>query len=105
MDFLHKETTWEIQVLTQSGEKSSFVAWNNIEWHLKPYSLEDQTFEVSWDAWGLFKLTLKNWLIEIPEVLPWDKMIILWYTYTVKDMKAYAWITFETKKILLAKEK
>jgi hypothetical protein len=104
MDFLHKESTGEIQVLTQSGEKSSFVLWWNISGHLKPYSLEDQTFDVSWISWSLYKLTLKNSLTDVPEMKEWYKLSINTQLFVVRAVREYSWITFQTKKILLSKE-
>lgn len=104
MVFLHKESNGEIQVLTQSGEKSSFVLWWNISGHLKPYSMEDQTFDVSWISWAMYKLTLKNWLTAIPDLKEWYKMTIASEIYVVRAVRNYSWITFETRKILLVKE-
>ena len=98
MDFLHQETTWTIQVLTQSWEKSSYVAWDSITWHLKPYSLEDTTFDVSWVSGSLHKFTIK-WDVTIVQA---DKIVISWKTYVVKDFKKYKWISFNTTKILLS---
>ena len=98
MAFLHNETTWTIQVLTQSWEKSSYIAWASITWHLKPYSLEDSTF----DVWGidgsLYKFTIK-WDVTIGGA---DKIVIDSKTYLVKNVKKYKWIWFNTTKILLS---
>lgn len=98
MAFLHNETTWTIQVLTQSWEKSSYIPWVSITWHLKPYSLEDSTFDVWWVDWALYKFTIK-WDVAISSA---DQIIIDSKTYLVKNVKKYKWIWFMTTKILLS---
>lgn len=98
MAFLHKETTWTIKTLCQVWEKSQYTEWETITWHLKPYSLEDQTFDPSWIDWSLFKMTIK-WTIDISSS---DQVVVWNDTYVVKVVKYYKWINFDTTKILLA---
>ena len=97
MAFLHKETTWIIQVLTQAGSKSSYVAWDSITGHLKPYSLEDTTFDVSGIAGSIYKFTIKGDVT----ISSADKITISGETYIVKNVKKYSGIWFNTTKILL----
>lgn len=99
MAFLHKETTGTIQVLTQSGNKSSYVAGSSITWHLKPYSLEDTTFNISNIEGEIYKMTIKA-DVTISQA---DKLVIGSDTYVVKDVKKYSGINFTTTKILLVK--
>lgn len=98
MSFLHKESTWVIQVLTQVWEKSSYVAWDSITWHLKPFSLEDTTFDATWVDWSLYKMTVKG----IVSISWADQIIIDSKTYVVEVVKEYKWIWFNTTKILLS---
>jgi len=100
MTFLHKETTWAIQVLTQTWEKSWYVSWDSITWHLKPLSLEDSTFDISWISWSVFKFTVK-WDISLKQ---WDTFLIWSQLYICKDSKPYKWISFNTTKFLLVIE-
>lgn len=100
MAFLHNETTWTIQVLTQSGNKSSYVAWSTIKGHLKPYSLEDKTFNETKVDWEAYKMTIK-WIVTISTA---DQVIISNITYSVSAIKVYKWIWFNTTKILLIRE-
>ena len=100
MNFLHRNTQWVIYPLTKVWNKSDYsIAWDSIEWVLKPYSLEDQVFQTTWDSWSLFKLTIKgfNWVLRA-----WDRIIIQDVVYNVKDLKRYTGITFNTIKILLS---
>ena len=98
MAFLHKETTWVIQVLTQVWEKSSYVAWDSVTWHLKAFSLEDTTFDATWIDWASYKFTIK-WDVTIVAA---DQIIIDWDIYIVEVVKKYKWISFNTTKILLS---
>ncbi len=100
MSFLHKETTWTIQVLTQVWEKSSYVAWTSVSWHLKPLSLEDSTFDTTWISWATYKFTVK-WTTELKQ---WDHFLVWTDKYSVKDYKKYSWINFNTTKFLLVIE-
>ena len=99
MAFLHKETTGTIQVLTQAWNKSSYVAGSSITGHLKPYSLEDTTFDVSNVDGSVYKMTIKS-DVSINQA---DQLIVWSDTYVVKDVKKYSWINFTTTKILLVK--
>ena len=99
MAFLHKETTGTIQVLTQSGNKSSYIAGSDVTGHLKPYSLEDTTFNVSNIEGEVYKMTVKA-DVTISQA---DKFVIWSDTYVVKDVKKYSGINFTTTKILLVK--
>lgn len=99
MAFLHKETTGTIQVLTQAWNKSSYVAGLSITGHLKPYSLEDTTFDVSNVDGSVYKMTIKS-DVSINQA---DQVVIWADTYVVKDVKKYSWINFNTTKILLVK--
>jgi len=98
MSFRHKETTWIIQVLTQVWEKSSYIAWDSITWHLKPFSLTDTTFDATWINWSPYKLTIK-WSVTISRA---DQIIIDSVIYVVEVVKLYKWIWFNTTKILLS---
>lgn len=99
MGFLHKETTWIIYPLTQVWEKSNYdTAWDSITWHLKPYSLEDTTFDATWIDWSVFKMTVKR-----DVSISWaDRILIDSQTYVVEVVKKYKWISFNTTKILLS---
>lgn len=105
MTFLHNNKTWKILELIQNWNTSSYwadwVDWyvaREIEWKLKPLSLEDVTFDINWVKWKLFKFTIK----ERVEIAQADKVIIDWNEYKVNQFKHYDWITFETTKILLS---
>ena len=101
MTFLHKETKWQKIDLIQSWNKSSYwLVWEEFFWHLKPYSLEDTTFNATWITWELSKFTIKQ-NIDIQQA---DKIQIDLIQYIVKEVKHYSWISFQTTKILLAKE-
>lgn len=99
MAFLHKETTGTIQVLTQAWNKSSYVSGASITWHLKPYGLEDTTFNVSGIEGELYKMTIKG-NVSINSA---DQVVVWSITYVVKNVKKYSWINFTTTKILLVK--
>ena len=100
MSFLHKNCTGVIYPLTKVGEKANYdTPGDTIEWTLKAYSLEDTTFETSWDIWSLFKLTIKDYTWSVSDS---DRIVIDSVKYTVKDSKRYSWITFDSIKILLS---
>lgn len=98
MTFLHNETSWTIETLVQTWEKSWYVAGAIITGHFKPISLDDTTF----DVWGmdgsLYKFTIQ-WDVTI-----WwaDRIIIGTKTYIVKNVKKYKGLWFMTTKILLS---
>ena len=101
MAFLHNETTWTVYTLTQAGEKSSYVEGDSITGHLKPYSLEDTTFEVSWIDGKPYKFTLKLAIGETISINNADRIVISGEKYIVKSKKYYKGIWFNTLKLLL----
>ena len=75
------------------------MAGSSITWHLKPYSLEDTTFDVSNVDGSIYKMTIKSDV----SITSADQLIVWSDTFVVKDVKKYYWINFTTTKILLVK--
>lgn len=105
MVFLHNnKTAYKIGLIQVWNKSSYWVVWDWIEWVLKPYSLEDTTFDLTWVDWQVFKFTIKLENSESFAIKQSDKVQIDWEEYVVKDQKDYTWISYNTKKILLVKD-
>lgn len=97
MGFLHSKTSVTARVLVQDGDKSSYTDWATLKGHLKPYSLDDVTFNTSWIEGSLFKFTVK----QAVTLKNGEKLTIWSDKYKVSAVKEYGGITFKTSKILL----
>lgn len=94
------ETTYVIERLTASGDKSTFSALGSGDGHFRP--LDDKTTQINGLQVGTaFKLTVEG----EADILPADRLTIASETFEVQGVKHESFGSFDYKEVILIRKK